>query len=77
MSHALLNILRSCQLGLTCTICEYNFYFFILFLVRSDVQIVRSCGHEKYKNLAGEEKDEYTTVLEEYNTFVTTCFQDG
>jgi len=45
--------------------------------VRSDVQIIRSCGHEKYKNLAGEEKDEYTTVLEEYNTFVTTCFDDG
>merc|ERR1739838_483091 len=45
--------------------------------VRSDVQIIRSCGHEKYTNLAGEPKDEYTTVLEEYNTFVTTCFDDG
>ena len=55
------------------TIFKYNSSF----LVRSDVKIVRSCGHEKYTNLAGEEKDEYTTVLEEYNTFVTTCFDDG
>merc|ERR1712156_862846 len=30
-----------------------------------------------YQNLAGEEKKEYTTVLEEYNTFVTTCDFDG
>merc|ERR1712129_636850 len=45
--------------------------------VRSDVQIIRSCGHEKYTNLAGEQKDEYTTVLEEYNTFVTTCTGDN
>ena len=55
------------------TIFKYNSSF----LVRSDVKIVRSCGHEKYRNLAGEPKDEYTTVLEEYNTFVTTCFDDG
>merc|ERR1739838_782083 len=45
--------------------------------VRSDVKIIRSCGHEKYTNLAGEQKDEYTTVLEEYNTFVTTCTGDN
>ena len=62
-------------------ICYYNLLIqflstFLFFLVRSDVKIVRSCGHEKYTNLAGEEKDEYTTVLEEYNTFVTTCFDD-
>ena len=54
------------------TIFEYIFFF----LVRSDVQIIRSCGHIKYTNLAGKPKDEYTTVLEEYNTFVTTCFED-
>ena len=54
------------------TFFKYNSFF----LVRSDVQIIRSCGHEKYTNLAGEQKDEYTTVLEEYNTFVTTCTGD-
>ena len=54
------------------TFFKYNSFF----LVRSDVQIIRSCGHEKYTNLAGEPKDEYTTVLEEYNTFVTTCTGD-
>merc|ERR1712073_185998 len=45
--------------------------------VRGDERIIRSCGYEVYKNLAGEEKKEYTTVLEEYNTFVTTCDFDG
>ena len=47
------------------------------FAVRGDERIIRSCGYEVYKNLAGEEKKEYTTVLEEYNTFVTTCDFDG
>ena len=41
--------------------------------IRGDVQIIRSCGHEVYVNLAGETKDSYTTVSQEYNTDVTTC----
>jgi len=41
--------------------------------VRGDERIIRSCGYEEYTNSAGEVKDEYTTVLEEYNTYVTTC----
>ena len=41
--------------------------------IRGDVQIIRSCGHEVYVNLAGETKHSYTTVSQEYNTDVTTC----
>ena len=39
--------------------------------VRGDVRIIRSCGYEKYKN------DCYKTVLEEYNTYVCQCDEDG
>ena len=39
--------------------------------VRGDVRIIRSCGYEKYKN------DCYKTVLEEYNTYVCQCEEDG
>ena len=39
--------------------------------VRGDVRIIRSCGYEEYKN------DCYKTVLEEYNTYVCQCFEDG
>jgi len=45
--------------------------------VRGDERIIRSCGYEEYFNSAGDPKDEYTTVLEEYNTYVTTCSTDG
>merc|ERR1711935_142153 len=44
--------------------------------VRGDERIIRGCGYEKYTNLAGEEKPDYKTVLEEYNTYVTTCTTD-
>ena len=44
--------------------------------IRGDVQIIRSCGQEVYVNLAGEKKDSYTTVSQEYNTAVTTCKVD-
>merc|ERR1719507_920376 len=43
---------------------------------RGDERIIRGCGYEKYTNLAGEEKPDYKTVLEEYNTYVTTCDTD-
>ena len=39
--------------------------------MRGDERIIRSCGYEKYKN------DCYKTVLEEYNTYVCTCDEDG
>ena len=35
------------------------------------MRIIRSCGYEKYKS------DCYKTVLEEYNTLVCQCFEDG
>merc|ERR1712008_659083 len=44
--------------------------------VRGDERVIRGCGYEKYTNLAGEEKPDYKTVLEEYNTYVTTCLTD-
>lgn len=40
--------------------------------VRDDVRIIRSCGYEKY-----EKGDCYKTVLEEYNTYVCQCEEDG
>merc|ERR1712156_715974 len=45
--------------------------------VRGDERVVRSCGWEEYENSAGEKKDCYSTVLEEYNTYVCTCADDG
>jgi len=39
--------------------------------VRGDERVIRSCGYEEYKN------DCYKTVLEEYNTYVCTCKEDG
>merc|ERR1712066_924105 len=45
--------------------------------VRGDERVIRSCGYEEYENIAGEKKDCYTTVLEEYNTYVCTCNTDG
>merc|ERR1711962_665848 len=50
--------------------------------VRSDVGVIRSCGwihDEKSKHHLGEEagRDCYTTVLEEYNTEVCECYEDG
>merc|ERR1712241_1336236 len=45
--------------------------------VRGDERVVRSCGWKEYENSAGEKKDCYSTVLEEYNTYVCTCDTDG
>ncbi|XP_040579469.1 UPAR/Ly6 domain-containing protein crok [Lepeophtheirus salmonis] len=39
--------------------------------VRGEVSVIRSCGYEEYKNEC------YKTVLEEYNTLVCTCKEDG
>ena len=41
------------------------------FSVRGDERIIRSCGYEEYKNEC------YKTVLEEYNTYVCQCKEDG
>ena len=45
--------------------------------VRDDEQVIRSCGHEIYLNMAGEEKDSYTTIAQEYDTLVTDCKEKG
>ena len=45
--------------------------------VRDDIQVIRSCGHEVYLNMAEEEKDSYTTIAQEYDTLVTTCKEKG
>merc|ERR1711997_1072563 len=45
--------------------------------VRGDERVVRSCGYLEYKTSGDEIKDCYTTVLEEYNTYVCTCKEDG
>lgn len=39
--------------------------------VRGESRVIRSCGWEK------DDKDCYSTVLEEYNTYVCQCFEDG
>jgi hypothetical protein len=39
--------------------------------VRGDERVIRSCGWEK------QEKECYSTVLEEYNTYVCQCGEDG
>lgn len=39
--------------------------------VRGDERIIRSCGWLEHKNEC------YKTVLEEYNTYVCTCKEDG
>ena len=43
----------------------------VLFSVRGEERIIRSCGWIEHK------KPCYTTVLEEYNTYVCTCQGDG
>ena len=44
--------------------------------VRGEERIIRGCGYEKYFNLAGEEKNEYSSVVQEYKVYVSTCFED-
>lgn len=45
--------------------------------VRGDERVVRSCGWEQSYSSDGEARDCYSTVLEEYNTYVCTCSGDG
>jgi len=40
--------------------------------VRGDERVIRSCGWEKH-----EKGDCYSTVLEEYNTYVCACTEEG
>jgi hypothetical protein len=40
--------------------------------VRGDERVIRSCGWEKH-----EKGDCYSTVLEEYNTYVCACYEEG
>lgn len=42
--------------------------------VRGQERVIRGCGWEKH---TGNKKDCYSTVLEEYNTFVCKCEEDG
>ena len=44
--------------------------------VRGEERIIRGCGHEKYFNLDGEEKNEYSSVVQEYKVYVSACFED-
>ena len=44
--------------------------------VRGEERIIRGCGHEKYFNLVGEEKNEYSSVVQEYKVYVSACFED-
>jgi len=43
--------------------------------VRGDVRIIRGCGYIKEER--EEQRECYTTVLEEYNTEVCSCYEDG
>ena len=49
---------------------------FFSFTVRGMESIIRGCGYEK-KMVGDEERECYTTVLEEYNTLVCACEGDG
>jgi len=42
--------------------------------VRGESRVIRSCGWEKDES---RDSDCYSTVLEEYNTYVCQCFEDG
>ena len=56
-----------------------NFVFlnYLIFLVRGDERVIRSCGYEEKYSSDGEKRECYNTVLEEYNTYVCTCEGDG
>ena len=49
------------------------FSWSVIILVRGDVRIIRGCGYEEDPK----GRDCYTTVLEEYNTEVCACKEDG
>jgi len=42
--------------------------------VRDEERVIRSCGYEEDKD---PERECYMTVLEEYNTYVCRCREDG
>lgn len=52
---------------------EYTMCRKIFQNVRGEERVIRTCGYEEYKN----EQECYTTVLEEYNTYVCGCKEDG
>ena len=50
-----------------------SFYLTITtILVRGDERVIRSCGWER-----DDKRKCYATVLEEYNTYVCQCDEDG
>ena len=51
-------------------------YDIFLFSVRGFESIIRGCGYEE-KKVGDEVRECYTTVLEEYNTLVCACKEDG
>jgi len=53
---------------------EYTFCRKIYQNVRGDERVIRSCGYIPDER---EDRDCYTTVLEEYNTLVCQCKLDG
>jgi len=55
--------------GNTYTICRKIYQY-----IRDEPSVIRSCGYEKWDKYDG---DCYTTVLEEYNTEVCSCAEDG
>ena len=54
-----------------------NLFFCYFSLVRGDERIIRSCGYEEKKDSEGNVRECYSTVLEEYNTYVCTCKGDN
>jgi len=59
--------------GNTYTLCRKMFQN-----VKGDERIVRSCGwEESVSPFTGEKRECYSSVLEEYNTYVCTCNEDG
>ena len=57
---------------------DFSIIFFLSFpIVRGNERIIRSCGYEEKKDLEGNVRECYTTVLEEYNTYVCTCKGDN
>merc|ERR1712088_948452 len=56
---------------------EYTLCGKIYQVVRGNERIIRSCGYEESTDLDGKPRQCYSTVLEEYNTYVCTCKGDN
>lgn len=54
-------------------ICHIFLTICVIILVRGDERVIRGCGYE----VDPRGRDCYTTVLEEYNTEVCACKEDG